>query len=329
MFESGVSLPRALELLGEQSPSRPLARVSHSLASSIQSGKSISKAMSAHPFIFTDVQRRLVQAGEQSGRLALVFRRIADYEEQRMALTQKIKSALVTPILVCIFCFFLAVLLPPLCLRSMLTMLSESGVSLPWPSRLLIAFANLTGNWTFYAVLSAAVILGYFGGLRLWRRPELRLRIWKIFLVIPVLCEVLTLVGTIRFAQTLCSLLETGYNLLPALTLSAQASGDPLLEDNIDCTTGLLKDGETLANALRAAEFFPRSFIETIHTGEEVGNPAQMMASYVRMSQADLDYRLEVFTNALEPLFMLAVGGVVGFISIAALLPMLKLIETL
>ena len=329
MFESGIQLPRALDLLSTQTENAQLRRTSASLCTAISSGKSISKAMAAHPLIFTDVQRRLVQAGESGGRLSLVLRRIADYEEQRTKLQQKVKSSLVTPVMVCFVCLAVAIILPPLCLRSMLAMLKDSGVALPWPTKVLMAVSALSSSIWFYLGLVFLAVGGWFAWRKAMENQEIRRSFWQLLLSLPVLSDLLTMIGVIRFGQTFSSLLDSGHNLLATVNLAAQSSGDPVLEANIPKAIERLKEGESLASSLAAAEYFPRSFLQSLKAGEEAGSPSQIVNSMLSMYNVDLDYRLTVFTNSLEPLFMLAIGAVVGFVSVAALLPMLKLVETL
>lgn len=329
MFESGIQLPRALDLLSTQTENALLRRTSASLCTAISSGKSISKAMAAHPLIFTDVQRRLVQAGESGGRLSLVLKRIADYEEQRTKLQQKVKSSLVTPVMVCFVCLAVAIILPPLCLRSMLSMLRDSGVALPWPTKVLMAFSAISASMWFYVGLVVVGVGGWFAWRKAMENDEIRRSFWRLLLEIPILNDLLIMIGVIRFGQTFSSLLDSGHNLLATVTLAAQSSGDPILEANIHRAVEQLKQGESLASALGAAHYFPKSFLQSLKAGEEAGSPSQVVNSMLSMYTVDLDYRLTVFTNSLEPLFMLAIGAVVGFVSVAALLPMLKLVETL
>jgi type IV pilus assembly protein PilC len=232
-------------------------------------------------------------------------------------------------VMVCFVCLAVAIILPPLCLRSMLAMLRDSGVALPWPTKVLMAVSALSSSIWFYLGLVFLAVGGWFAWRKAMENQEIRRSFWQLLLSVPVLSDLLIMIGVIRFGQTFSSLLDSGHNLLATVNLAAQSSGDPVLEANIPKAIERLKEGESLASSLAAAEYFPRSFLQSLKAGEEAGSPSQIVNSMLSMYHVDLDYRLTVFTNSLEPLFMLAIGAVVGFVSVAALLPMLKLVETL
>ena len=329
MFESGVSLMRALEQLSEQGEDPRLKAAAAGLARGLHSGKSLSRAMGDFPSVFTPVQRRLVTAGEQSGRLAQVLNRLAQNEEQLLAVNQKITQSLVTPAIVCMVCLALVLVLPPFCLRGLLTMLADTGVQLPWPTLLLLWFSKLVMKTWFLPLVLATTGMAFWGGKRALRNDEIRHRVWTAFMRLPTVGPTLRSLATIRFGHTLSSLLDSGSNLLIALPLAAQSTGNPLLEDTIGRAVEALKEGENLCEALSACDFFPRTFLLSLRAGEESGNVSRLMNDLMKLMELELKQRIDTFTALLEPLVMLVVGVVVGFVVIATLLPMLKVVENL
>lgn len=329
MFEAGVSLTRALDQLAEQSEDPLLRQAAQGLVKGLQAGKSLSRVMADFPWAFTTVSRRLIQAGEHSGRLAQVLLRLADNEEQMLEMSQKVKNSLVTPALVSLCCLVLVVALPPLCLRGLLTMLKETGVALPWPTRMLLVFSSLLCNGWFYVGLFALTAVAWWATRRLLALPTASLRFWQALMWLPLIGPTLRTLAVIHFGQTLASMLDSGNSLLVALPLSAQATGNPILQNSISLAVTRLTEGETLAEALIACPFFPRSFVLSLRAGEESGSVAQLLLSLVKLYRLELEQRLSSFASALEPLVMSLVGAIVGFVVVATLLPMLKVVDSL
>lgn len=329
MFESGVPLMRALEQLTEQSEDRKLQAAAAGLAKGLHSGKALSRAMGDFPTVFTAVQRRLIHAGEQSGRLGHVLNRLAQNEEQLLSVQQKITQSLVTPAIVCIVCLAMVIVLPPVFLRGLLTMLVETGVQLPWPTQMLLWFSNMVCKPWFLPLLAIAGCASVWGGMRLVRNDEIRHRLWTVLMRIPTLGPTLRSLATIRFGHTLSSMLDSGNTLLVALPLAAQSSGNPLLEGSIGKAVEALKEGENLCEALSACDFFPRTFLLSLRAGEESGNVSRLMVDLMKLMELELQQRIDTFTALLEPLVMLVVGVIVGFVVVATLLPMLKMVESL
>ena len=328
MFEAGVSLTRALDQLSEQSEDSLLRRAAQGLVKGLHAGKSLSRVMADYPSVFSTVARRLVQAGEQSGRLAHVLLRLAENEEQMLEMSQKVKNSLVTPALVSVFCLILVVALPPLCLRGLLTMLLETGVALPWPTRLLLFFSGLLSNGWFYFGLLILAGLAWWATTRLLASSAATFRLWQGLMWLPLVGPVLRTLAVIRFRQTLASMLDSGNSLLVALPLAAHSTGNPLLQDSIRLAVTRLEEGETLAESLAACPFFPDSFLLSLRAGEECGSVSQLLMNLIKLYQLELEQRLTSFAAALEPLVMMLVGVIVGFVVVATLLPMLKVVES-
>lgn len=329
MFEAGVPLHRALDNLTQQASSPAYQKAAQSISNSLQIGKSLNRAMAEHPRLFTSLHLRVIQSGEVSGKLGHVLLGLATYEERNLSLSRQVKGSLVTPVLVSLVCLALVFVLPPLCLKGMLLMLNESGVALPWPTLVLLQLSQwLSSPWFYLGATSGLV--GLTGLLQTAsQRPKARLAIWGGLLNLPMVGPLLRVFAVARFAQTLASMLESGNNLLLSVSLAGQTSGNPILESSIDKALEALREGESLARSLAITEFFPQSFLSTLVAGEESGSLVSLLHELVKLLEMDLRHRLEVFTSALEPMMMMVVGGIVGFVSLAALLPMLKVVESL
>jgi type IV pilus assembly protein PilC len=329
MFSSGVPLVSALVYLGEQGGDATLARTADGLANGLQAGKSLSRSMQDFPNVFSVTQRRLTQAGETSGRLGHVLATLSKYEEERLKLQRQVSGALVTPLLVCSVCLVMVIILPPYFLYGMLRMLSETGGTLPWPTQLLMNFSEVLRSPAFQLVAVTAAVASPWLYRKLAEQQALRIRLWTLALRLPVLGGLLQQIAVIRFSQTLVNLLQVGLPILAALPLSAQAAGNPILEGRIQNSVQALKDGEPLSQALAHAEFFPKSWVMALVAGEESGDLDRMLSSLADLYSVDLEQKVSALIATLEPLMMMVIGIIVGFTSLAAILPLLKIVETL
>jgi type IV pilus assembly protein PilC len=328
MFEAGVPLNRALEQLAMQAENPQLQQAARAVARDISHGKSFSKAMQ-QTGCFTDVQQRLVAAGEVSGRLGHMIKKLADHEEERSTLQHKLTASLVTPLLVSGACLALVLVLPPLCLRGMLTMLRDTGVQLPWPTKILLSVSTLLSHPVFYLALVLLAGLAGWGFSRLWERREVRLAVGRVLLALPAVGDMLRTVAVLKFSDTLASMLQSGIPLLQALRVAGEASGSEVLNQQLSATESAIREGESLSSALHAADFFPNGFVQALQAGEEAGQVGRMLVDVSRLYKLDLDSKMASFAAMLEPIVMLIVGVVVAFTCLAALMPMLKVVEGL
>lgn len=327
MFGAGLPLNRCLELLALQSESAELRQASSETLRRIESGQSLSRAMASSPLAFPVLQRRMVEVGEGTGALQHVFLRLALHEEGRLVLQRRLGGALQTPALVAAFCFGLAVFLPPYLFQGLFEMLRDSGLDLPWPTRVLLMFSDLVRSPLGWVALVLLSFLGYLGWQTLAGQPRWRLLWGEACLKLPLLGRVFRLAAVSRFSQCLESLLGVGVPILPALELSARASSSPVLEARIPLAVAALREGERLRAALERLDFFPTAFAQGMETGQESGRTTAMLASLRQLYDIELEHSLMVMGRALEPLFLLGVGGLVGFTVLAIVWPMIQLVN--
>ncbi len=329
MFQSGVPLDRALDMLARQQPNPMLRSACQGLAQRVQSGSYLSTAMARWPGVFDPHHSRLVGVGEKSGRLGAVLTQLAEMVERRASLHMKVQSALVVPLMASALCVLMVALAPPLLFRGLLEMLQSQGGSLPWPTRLLIAFSQaIRSPWLWLLAL-------FLGGLglaalrRLARGPGLRLALRRQLLRLPALGPCLRVAAICQFARTLAILLRSGVPLLSALQSAGEASGDACLELDLVLIRQRVSEGALLSEALREGDYFPASFYGALGAGEESGSLEEMCRKMADLYEVELNHALELATRSLEPLLLAAIGTVVGFTVVAVLLPMVRVLETL
>ena len=329
MVGSGVGLDRALSMLAEQQPNPVMGRACQDVAEKIASGRYLSNAMSQQAWLFSAMHIRLVAVGEKTGQLHASLSQLADLEERQLQIEMKVRGSLTVPLLVCSFCLLMVVVAPPLLFRSLLTMLTENGADVPWPTKILIFFSDAIRNPMTY------VFLGVFGGLFLiwattqWNNPQSRLAWVRRFQALPLLGPILRLISLTRFAQTLYILNHVGVPILQTLDYASAATADPSLIADVKGVMERVREGDLIGSALQQSGGFPGTFCQAVAAGEESGKLGDMLESMARMYQVDLEHGLEVLTKSLEPLMLGFVGCIVAFTVVATMLPMLKVMDTL
>ena len=326
MFSSGVPLDRCLQMLARQTEASGLRQAAAELGERILKGSTLSAAMQPSDQ-FSDVQRQLVRVGENSGALAQVFDRLASDEERRVTLEEKIRLSLMAPMVVAGVCLLVATLLPPFLFRGLLTMFEDAKMTLPWPTRCLIWFsAALRSPWT------CLLLVGL--GLALWKGwPRVRAALMGVafqerLLAVPVVGRLLLMTALTRFIHSLETMSLAGVPLIASLQLASESCQCLPLERRMLRAVQQLRDGGDLRASLEAVGLLPGAFIQGLETGMESGQTTRMVSSLYRLYEIELDHSMELLTRAAEPLFLILVGGVVGFTVIATLMPLAQLVQT-
>lgn len=329
MFAAGMPLNRCLELLSLQSESPALRSASQDLLAQIEAGRSFSSAMISTPQAFTPIQRRMVEVGEHSGSLSAVFVRMADHEEHQVELERKVGGALWMPALVFVLCLGLAIFLPPFLFDGLFQLLRDSKVELPWPTVVLLGFSEVVRSPALFLLL--ALPLGLAGAaVCLYRsHGKLRLVVGEFLLATPVLGRVVRMLAVTRFAHSLETLVRVGTPLVGALDLASRSAANELLLTRMQRAVRQVRDGVGLRQALAEVDFFPPAFLQGIETGQESGQMGKMLASLRQLYEIELEHSFEVLSRAVEPIFLILVGALVGFTVMATVLPMLQLVNQL
>ena len=302
LLSARLPLERALAAVVEQAE-RPLVRDRFAaVRSEVVAGQTLAASMAKFPRDFPDVYRALVAAGEQSGDLALVMSRLADYVESRTALTQRVKLAFTYPAIVTLVAVAVIV--------ALLTVI-------------LIELSAFVRNWG-WAVALLLVGAG-FGARSLLKSPTLRLSWHQRLLRAPLFGRLIRGLNTSRFASTLAILTASGVPLIRALDAGAQTLTNDALRGNVDDAISRVREGSTLSRALAAGGQFPPVMIHMIASGEATGELPDMLERTAATLSSEVERRTLAMTSLLEPLLILVMGAVVLLIVLAVLLPIIEI----
>jgi type II secretory pathway component PulF len=327
LLQSGMPLTVALNSMTHLESKGISADVSRELKQEVTEGKSLSDAMAKQPRVFSDLYVNMVRAGEQSGSLVEVLRRMANHFQQFAEVQAKFTSALIYPAMVCcvgmgIIAFFMFFMMPRF------TLIFEGfDIQLPLPTRMLVAFSGMLMNTWFWAVALPTILLAVilFFRFRASAEGARRLDEWK--LKAPVFGKVIKLNLFGQFARTLGTLLHNGVPVLIALKITEQVISNRIVKEAIAKTRDAVTDGKTLAQPLEQSKIFPQLMVDLVRIGEETGDVPGALNNIADTYEGELQIALRVMTNLIEPALIIVMAVVVGFLLLSIFLPLFRLIS--
>jgi general secretion pathway protein F len=323
LVRAGVPLVDSISALVDQVEKESLVRVLTTVRESLKAGTAFSKTLEAHPKVFPTLYVNMVAAGEASGTLESVLDRLSDFMEGQARLKGKVTAALAYPVLMMFIGAVMVSVLMIAVVPKVVSIFDNLGQELPWYTQLLIMVSNVfAGYWWLLLIL----IVGGSFAFRRWKRtPQGRLKFDTFMVRMPIFGRLNLLVAVARFARTLSTLLANGVQLLAAMNIVKNVLGNALLEDVVTTAIGSIREGESIAEPLKRSGEFPPMVTHMIAVGERTGQLEQMLENVARAYEADVEVKVVALTSLLEPLMIVALGGVVGFITMAILMPLVQM----
>jgi general secretion pathway protein F len=323
LVRAGVPLVESIQALTEQVENEQLVRILTSVRESLNEGTSFAKSLEAHPKIFHSLYVNMVAAGEASGTLEAVLERLADFMEGQARLKGKVMGALAYPVLMAVIGTGLVAFLMVAVVPKVTSVFDSLGQALPWYTALLITVSNVvSGYW--WLIIGGIVLAVYL--FRRWKRTPAGKMRWDTFrLRAPLFGRLTLLVAVARFARTLSTLLSSGVQLLPAMEIGRHVLENAKLETVIGEAIGSIRGGESIAEPLKRSKAFPPMVTHMIAVGEKTGQLESMLENVSRSYEADVETRVTALTSLLEPIMIVLLGGMVGFIAMAILMPLIQM----
>ncbi len=323
LLRSGMPLDQALSAVAEQADDKRVADVFDELRGHIASGESLAAALARWPRTFSDLYRGLVAVGAETGRLPDVMERLADYLEASQAIRQKFTLALIYPALVTIIALAVIVALLVYVVPQVVSVYQQSRQTLPWLTQALIAvsaFVRATGWFWVAGGALAAVGIAIAN-----RRPAFRLAWHARLLRVPVIGRLARAIDTARFASTLAILTASGAPLLRSLDAACGVMWALPLRQAGAAATALVREGVSLARALKEQRVFPPVLIHLVANGEASGQLAPMLGRAAAELERESERRLAWFAALLQPALIVAMGAVVLALVLAVMLPIVSM----
>lgn len=323
LLQAGIPLVEALAALVDQTENPKLRDAIATIREKVTEGSKLSDAMKAYPKIFDTLYVNMINAGEASGALELVLQRLGDFTESQAKLTSRVKSAMTYPILMSVVGGSLMVMLLTFVVPKITKRLIGMGKDLPLPTKILMGISDtLVGYWYVFLILGVAIF--YF------TRRYLRSEKGKAFfdrkiLKAPVVGRLTRLLAISRFTRTLGTLLASGVPMLAAMDIVRNIITNTVMREAIETTRDAVKEGANISDTLKRTGEFPPLVIHMLGIGEKTGDLEKMLDRVADNYDRQIDNTIGTLTSLLEPLMIVVMAGMVAFIVLSVMLPMLQL----
>lgn len=329
MINAGLAMVRCLDILSEQTEDKKLQQVLVQVRRDVEGGSTLSNALGKHPTVFSTLYISMVKAGEMGGVLDEVLERLAGFMEKDFSLKKKVKSALTYPVVILVMALGIVFFLVTYILPTFVTLFEGMSLKLPLPTQILIGITKGARNPAIFIPCMALVVIGGFFLNRYIQTPVGKKQYDLLKLNIPVFGLLNKKVAISRFCRTLGTLLSSGVPIMQALEIVGKASGNEIIAMTVTKIRESIREGESIASPLGASGMFPPMVTQMVAVGEETGNLDAMLSKISDFYDTEVEYLLASLTSMLEPIMIVGMGGIVGFIVISVFLPLYQLIGNL
>src|SRR5581483_6975011 len=332
LIAAGMPMLRSLYTLEDQTEDEMLKHAIVAVRDDVEAGSSIADAMESQPGVFDPLYRAVVRAGEGSGRLEESLDRVAYQLERLDSLRRQVRSAMTYPAVVFSLALIVMIVVVALIVPVFVNIFNEiaadypqADTSLPIPTQITVGMSHfLTGHW--YMLFPAVGLVAY-AFLR-WKKTDRGRRQWDQFkLRVPRIGDVVQKVALARWARTFSGMIASGVPILQAIEIAGETAGNTVITAAMDDVYASVKRGGTIARPLQEHEVYPPMVSHMVSVGEDSGQLEVMLAKIADFYEAEVDAKIKALTALIEPLMIIFVGGVVGFIVISMYLPIFKLYD--
>lgn len=327
LITAGLPLEASLTALSEQTEDKRLGQALTQVKDRVSEGSSLANALGEHKDIFSDLYINIVRAGEASGTLDIVLMRLADFLEKQAALTSRVRSALIYPIFMFfigggVLFFTMTYVIPRIA-----KIFEESDSALPLMTVILVNISGfLSNNILLMLVLMPVIVIA---ALRFKKTKKGRMFFDRLSLKLPVFGKITTMVIISRFTRTLGTLLASGIPLLDALQIGEAVMGNEVYGQALEEVRTNVREGASLAQPLKDSGVFPPLVTRMIAVGEQTGEMEEMLVKVADIYDQQVETMVSTLTSLLEPVMIVIIGAVMGFIVFAVLLPIFNLTSTI
>ncbi len=323
LIAAGLPLVKALKTLYDQLEPGTLKDIIKNIANEVESGTNFSESLSHFPKVFPEFYINMIKAGELGGMLEGILKRLSEFLDKNQNLRDSIKSSLMYPAFVLIVAVLIIIMLMVFVIPTFTSMFSELGGALPLPTKILISTSEIIRKaWYFLPLIPVALVLLY---KLLIRNPDRKLVVDKIKLHIPVVGVLVQQVSVARFSRTLGTLLTSGVPILSALQTVKDIIGNEFIGRAVLQIRESIKEGESVAGPMEASRGFPPLVVKMVNIGEETGQLDKMLIQIADNFEEEVDVAISGLTSLLEPILIVLMGLVVGFIVISMFMPLFSL----
>lgn len=326
MISSGLSMSRALDILGEQEKNKSFKKIISTLSEDVKKGLSLADSMLKHPQAFNSVFTSMIKVGETGGSLEEILNILSDQLEKDHKLISKIKGALIYPAIIIIVMIVIAILMMMFVIPKITKVFEEFDAELPFITQVLIAVSNFMAN---NMLLTFGVIFLIVGGITIFYKSDPGKKIFhKIFIKMPVISGLIIKLNSARFARILSSLLESGVSLVEALKITSDTLGNYYFKISTQKASEDVQKGVALSDILSNNQTpFPFLVIKMLKVGEDTGKTPEIMKKLADFYEEEVNQITQNLSAIIEPILMVLVGIAVAGFAIAIIKPIYSLME--
>ncbi|MCA9347910.1 type II secretion system F family protein [Candidatus Saccharibacteria bacterium] len=323
MVSAGVPMMRALTTLQEQTESPALKEALRKVVSEVEGGASLSDSLEKHPKIFSKVYVNMVRAGEAGGILDSIMNRLATQVEKDSEIKGKFKSAMIYPVVVSLVAVGAVGFLMVGVIPNLANILKEAGAELPFQTKIILGLSDfLTQLWyVALGIIIGAVVLFK----KITSTEAGRYRFHQLFLKIPIFGDIILKVNVARFARTFSSLVSAGVTVIEALDITCKSLNNLVIQKGLQLSIRKIKDGATITEALDQSKVLPAIIVQMTAVGEETGKLGEVLDKVAEFYEEEVTQITSGIASIIEPVLIVGLGGIVGFIVLSVLGPILSI----
>lgn len=325
MVDAGIPILRCLEILASQTKDPVLKLAAADVCADVKGGLTLNEGMAKHPNVFSKLYVNMIRAAEIGGILDLILDRLAGFLEYELDVRSKIKSAMMYPVLVLVFSVIMLFALFTFVLPKFKEIFEGMNVEIPPVTNFLFSIGTFFQSYWWIMI---ALAIGSFIGIKLWSRSEKgAYQVDYLKLRVPIVGELVLKMSIARFSRTFGTLINSGVPMLRSLEIVGETSGNRVLTEAIDQARSSIREGQKLCQPLAASGLFPSMVTHMIDIGEESGRLSEMLVKVGDFYDREVEATVKGLTSMIEPMLIIFMGVVVGFIAISVMTPIFKLIN--
>ncbi len=326
LIGAGLPLSNSLQTVLEQTASKPMKAVIEDLLASVEAGKSLSDACKKHPDVFNNVYQSLVAAGEMSGTLDVALERLANQQEKDAAMLSKIRGAMVYPAIIFLVIIAVLVFMMVAVVPQVKSLYADMGEELPGLTAFLVQLVDFFGEfWWLVLIVIGAIVWGFLS----FRKTTTGIKTFAtVKLNVPIFKKMFQRLYMSRLARTMEMLLSTGVSMLDSMNISAKATSNVVVEEQVMIAAEKVKAGKPLSEALKGRDYILPLVPQMASIGEESGKIDEMLGKAATVYENELDELIANISTMIEPILMVVMAGLIGIVIGGTLLPIYSLVSS-
>jgi len=328
LVSAGLPIVRSLQILEEQQKPGPMRVTIRLIKEDVTEGSSLSEAMKRHSRIFNPLYTNMIRAGELGGVLDIILERLSEFMEKADALRRKVKGAMIYPIAVISFAMLIVTGLMIFVVPKFKDIFSQQGKALPAVTQLLMDTSDwiIAGGWAVLILVPIGIILG----IKLMKKSKsTAIYVDRTLMKVPIMGQITSKTSVARFSRTLGTLLAAGVPILEALDITADTSGNAVYREAMSKVHDAIREGESFATPLRQTGVVDPMVVNMIDVGEETGELDRMLTKIADTYDSEVETLVSSLASLMEPVMVILLGLIVGFIVIALFMPMIGMLDNM